>query len=256
MACATCRCRQRRRGYGRPFGVAVGRLSLWYSPRACAHFTLLCGVFHTALGRRANLSYRLLVGGHFLGMLMMLMKKNKLLTFLALAVAVAIGGLSADQSTGQPTTAPQFGPWGFDLTGMDRQAKPGDSFFDYASGAWDARTVIPPDKASFGMFVALRDKTDEQIRTIIDAAATSGASPVTDVGKLRALCNAFMGEARIEQRDVAPITDDLNKIRAAKTRADIADLRGRARGGGFGASLFSVGVSEDQKDPTRHALYA
>jgi len=179
--------------------------------------------------------------------------KNRLFAYAALAVAVVIGVGRAEQSAGQPAAVPQLGAWGFDLTGVDPKAKPGDSFFDYANGAWDARTAIPPDRARFGMFGALGDKVEEQIRTIIDAAAKSGASPATDVGKIGALYNAFMDEARIEQRDVAPIAEDLATIRDAKTKVDIAALMGRSRGG-LGASLFFVAVSEDQKDPTRHTL--
>jgi putative endopeptidase len=182
--------------------------------------------------------------------------KNKLLTFVALAVTLAIGAGRADQSVGQPAPVPQFGPWGFDLSGVDPQAKPGDSFFDYANGAWAARTEIPPDKTSFGMFVAVRDKAEEQVHAIIDEAAKSGASPATDVGKIGAIYNAFMDEARVEQLDARPIADDLAKIRDARTKDDIAALMGRARGGGFGASFFSFGVSEDQKDPMHHTLYA
>ena len=190
--------------------------------------------------------------------------KSKLLTYAGLAIAVAIGGAFADRSMGQPTAAPQISaqisaqisPWGFDRTGVDPNAKPGDSFFDYANGAWDARTVIPPDRTSYGMFVALRDKVEEQVQAIINEAATSGASAATDKGRIGAIYNAFMDEATIEQRDAAPIADNLNRIRDAKTKTDIAALMGRARGGGLVASLFFVGVSEDQKDPTRHTLYA
>ena len=181
--------------------------------------------------------------------------KTRLFMFGALAMALA-GAAHVDRSAGQSAAAPQISPWGFDVSGVDAKAKPGDSFFDYANGAWDARTVIPADKARFGAFDALRDRTEDQVQAIINDAAKSGASPATDEGKVGALYNAFMDEARIEQRDVAPITDDLAKIRDTKTKADIAALMGRARGGGFGASLFSVGVSEDQKDPTRHTLYA
>src|SRR5262245_54579545 len=74
--------------------------------------------------------------------------------------------------------------------------------------------------------------------------------------KIDTIYNSIMNKPRIEHDDTTPTTEDLAKIRDAKIKADIADLMGRARGGGFGASLFSVGVSEDQKDPTRHALYA
>jgi len=172
-----------------------------------------------------------------------------------LSLALAIGVAHVDPSAGQTATKPQIGGWGFDISGIDRQAKPGDSFYDYANGAWDARTVIPPDKARYGSFNALTDKTEDQVYAIISDAAKSGAAPTTDVGKIGAIFNAFMDEARIEQRDVAPITDDLARIRDAKTKTDIAALMGGSRGGRFGASFFSVWVDEDQKDPTRHALY-
>jgi len=116
----------------------------------------------------------------------MLMKK-KLFVYVALAVALAIGAARVNQSAAQSAAVPQIGAWGFDLTGVDPKAKPGDSFFDYANGAWDARTVIPPDKARFGSFNALSDKTEDQVYAIINDAAKSGASPATDVGKIGAI---------------------------------------------------------------------
>ena len=70
----------------------------------------------------------------------------------------------ADQSVGETNPASIYGAWGFDISGVDMIAKPGDSFFDYANGAWDARTAIPADKPRFGMFDALRDKVQEQLR--------------------------------------------------------------------------------------------
>jgi len=184
-----------------------------------------------------------------------MMVKNKLLACVALVMAFAIGAARVDPSAAQTATKPQIGGWGFDTSGINSQAKPGDSFFDYANGAWDARTVIPPDKARYGSFNALGDKTEDQVYAIISDAAKSGAAPTTDLGKIGAIFNAFMDEAKIEQRDVTPITEDLAKIRDAKTKTDIAALMGRSRGGRFGASFFSMWVDEDMKDPTRHALY-
>jgi hypothetical protein len=155
-----------------------------------------------------------------------------------------------DQSAGNPASAvgrgAAYGRWGFDDSGVDLKANPGDSFYDFASGLWDARAVIPADKFRFGVFDALGEKTQEQVRAIVEEAAKS-PSPGTDGGKIGALYTAFMDEARIERLDAAPIADDLAKIRDAKTKADIAALMGRARGG-FGSSLFFVTVSEDAKD--------
>src|SRR4051812_38748036 len=48
------------------------------------------------------------------------------------------------------------GPWGFDLSGMDRSVKPGDDFAEFAGGTWMKRTRIPPDRARYGAFDMLR----------------------------------------------------------------------------------------------------
>ncbi len=113
-----------------------------------------------------------------------MLMKHKLFAYPALVVALAVGAARVDRSAAQSAAAPQIGAWGFDVTGVNPTAKPGDSFFDYANGAWDARTVIPPDKTRFGTFDALRDRTEDQVQTIINDAAKSGASPSTDVGKI------------------------------------------------------------------------
>jgi putative endopeptidase len=192
------------------------------------------------------------------------------------AVVAAVGGAMMSFRTGQPAKpslnidarvpstsapgrsgagAPQYGSWGFDISGMNPNAKPGDSFFEYADGTWETRTEIPADKVRIGMFDLLRDKSQEQLRAIIEDAAKSGASADSNAGKIGALYNAFMNEALIEKLDAAPIAGDLAKIREAKTKSDIAVLMAHASRG-FGASFFVVSVGEDEKDPTRHTLHA
>jgi putative endopeptidase len=161
----------------------------------------------------------------------------------------------AHPAAAQPTGTPVFGPWGFDLSGVDPKAKPGDSFFDYANGAWDARTEIPPDKVRSGAFDALRDKSEEQVRAIVEDAAKSSAAPDTEQGKIGALYNSFMDVVRIDHLDATPIADDLARIRNAGTRSELAALMGRSKGN-FGASFFALSVFEDSKEPTRNTLYA
>jgi putative endopeptidase len=178
--------------------------------------------------------------------------KLKLSKSAALVATLAIAAAAASTSVALEL---QYGPWGFDISGANPQARPGDSFFDYASGTWDARSIIPADKSFFDMFDEVDDRSQVQVRAIIDDAAKSGASTDTDAGKIGALYHAFMDEARIEALDAEPIASDLARIREAVSKADIAVLMGRSRADGSG-SFFSLAVNEDQKDPTRNALYA
>jgi putative endopeptidase len=148
-----------------------------------------------------------------------------------------------------------FGRFGFDDSAIDPAIRPGDSFFDYANGAWVARTPIPADESSAGMFDTLVRQAEEQVRAIVTDAAGPHAPAGTDTGKIGGLYNAFMDEGRVEKLDLAPIAAELAAIREAGTRNAIAAIMGRARQG-VGQSLFSISVSEDEKDPTRYTLHA
>ena len=205
--------------------------------------------------------------------------KNRLFTSTALAVTLACGASLAGQAAAHeparlPTdqqnlfdgmadlaaadavhAGPQYGTWGFDETGIDAKANPRDSFFDYANGAWYARTEIPADKSSYGMGTAVYDRTQEQLRTLIDSAGKMHGAPDSDAGKIGGLYNAFMDEARLEQLDATPIQPELDRIRAAKTKTDMAAIMGHAIGG-FGGSIFYNGVAIDAKDSEHYAIYA
>jgi putative endopeptidase len=55
----------------------------------------------------------------------------------AVAAAAAEGRPAGDVTS---LESPRYGTWGFDLSGMDTSVKPGDDFYKFANGAWDART--------------------------------------------------------------------------------------------------------------------
>ncbi len=167
--------------------------------------------------------------------------------------------LFADAATsGADATAslesPRYGAWGFDITGMDRAVKPGDDFFEWANGAWYKRTEIPSDRTRFGNFDALAVLSENRTRAIIDEAA-GGKIQDADAARIGAAWKAFMDEAGIEKKGAQPIKAELDAIRAAKSRDDITTLMGRANTTGYTA-LLGVGISDDQKAPTKYAVYA
>ena len=112
-------------------------------------------------------------------------------------MACAAGAALLLASPGLAQTAPlpveipsedqaEIGAFGVDLNGMDTSVRPGDDFNRYVSGNWLANTPIPADKPSYGMFTVLRDRSDADLRAIIDeSAANPGASAdATRIGAL------------------------------------------------------------------------
>lgn len=169
----------------------------------------------------------------------------------AVAAVLCIGAAASTAPSGAPSNAP-FGAWGYDLTARDPSAKPGDGFFAYANGAWLKRTEIPADRSNYGMHAALAERVLVQLRAILENAGK--ADPASVAGKVGAYYAAFIDEARIDASGTAPLTPDLDAVRAANTRPALAALMGRANKGLEG-SMFSVGVAPDAKDPSHYAIY-
>src|SRR4051794_36219481 len=98
------------------------------------------------------------------------------------SIAAGLSGLASQDAASQPAS---FGKWGLDLTSLDRQVKPGDDFFAYANGSYLARTEIPPDQASTGTGRDIFNRTEAQLRALIEASAAKPASPTgAQIGNL------------------------------------------------------------------------
>jgi putative endopeptidase len=168
---------------------------------------------------------------------------------LVLGLAVLTAGVSAQES------APQYGKWGFDLTGADKATQPGDDFFRYANGTWLDKTAIPADKPGYSLRLAMTDLTEQRLRDLMQAAAAaSGHEPTSLEGKVGAFYKSFMDEARIDSVGAKAIARELDAVRGAKSRDDLAALMGRTSVD-FEGSLFAFGTDVDLKDPKRYAVY-
>ncbi len=152
-------------------------------------------------------------------------------------------------------TAPEYGPWGFDLAGQDRSARPGDDFYAYANGTAVKQLVIPADQSSYGSFNKLRDLAEERTHAILEAAAAKATALPTDpLGKAGTFYKTFMDADAVEKRGISPLKPDQVMIQAVATQADFARLCGLAPKTMLG-SLFGVDITPDAKDPTKYAIY-
>ena len=163
----------------------------------------------------------------------------------------------ARETAGAPSSEPPalrskaaIGAFGLDLTAGNPAVRPGDDFFAYASGRWYDSFEIPPDRASFGVFNQLDELSKQRVRELIEQAAASQPATGTPAQKIGDYYAAFMDQAAIETNGLAPAEGDLQRIAAAATRADIAQLFGLP---GF-ASLFDLDLPPDLKNPDRYSV--
>src|SRR5690349_676047 len=175
------------------------------------------------------------------------------LLYRSLLILVAAAPLA--HAADAPPTKLKYGTWGFDLSGMDTKTKAGDDFFRYANGTWIDKTQIPPDKPAYSLRLAMTDLTEQRLKDLLEAAgANATGDPPTLEQKAGAFYRSFMDEARVEQLGPKAIDAELNDLKSAKTRDELAALMGRTTTD-FEFSLFNPVIEVDLKDPTKYAFY-
>ena len=112
----------------------------------------------------------------------------------------------------QPGTGPVFPPFGFDVTAVDPSTRPGDDFFQYANGKYLERTTIPADRPIASRRFEMTDRTDQQLKTLLEEAAGGVAEQPSDLkGKVGAFYAAFMDEATIDRLGAGAIAPELTR---------------------------------------------
>jgi predicted metalloendopeptidase len=127
--------------------------------------------------------------------------------------------------------------------------------FKHVNGAWLAKTEIPADKSSYGAFDMLVDKSQADLRAIVEEAAKSAnKTPGSDAQKIGDFYESFINESRVEQLGLTPLEQEFASIAALNTKADLARYFGRM----FKLNLINplVGfVDGDAQQPDREILY-
>ncbi|MBX9644048.1 MAG: M13 family metallopeptidase, partial [Novosphingobium sp.] len=108
------------------------------------------------------------------------------------------------------------------------------------------KTEIPADKATIGAFIALQDRTQEQLKTLITAAPKGGQT-----GGFYA---SFMDEARLEKIGLAPLKADLAALDAVKTKAEFSRFMGQTNGV-FGSGVVGFYIGADTANPELNVMY-
>ena len=158
---------------------------------------------------------------------------------------------------------PTLGTFGLDSAGMDRSVMPGDDFFSYANGQWVTKTEIPSDRSSVSSFTLLTEKALERTRAIIDESAND-KSVAGEGRKIGDFYNAFMDEAAIEAKGLAPMRAELDAIAAIKDKAALASAIGKTLRADvdllnntdyYTDRLFGLWVAQDLDKPTTYSPY-
>ena len=151
-----------------------------------------------------------------------------------------------------------------DLAAMDRSVRPGTDFFLFANGTFFAKTEIPPDRASTGVWLRLHEQAERRTKDLLDSASAAGADPGSDTQKMGDFYASYLDEAAIEARGVKAIAKLLDRIAKIRNKRALSELLGsqlRADVDPLNATnmytdhVLGLWVEQDLNDPSRYAPY-
>lgn len=141
----------------------------------------------------------------------------KKLLFLTLPIAIGAVAIFTGCSKPKKDT-----PKGFDRAMMDTTVAPQEDFYQYSVGKWLQENPIPDDQTLWGGFIMLREETNSQVKTIIDEAVKEKTTnPKTVAEKVGLFYSVGMDTAKIEERGLAPLKEEIERIKAVKTTNDL-----------------------------------
>jgi predicted metalloendopeptidase len=144
---------------------------------------------------------------------------------------------------------------GITLENMDKTVRPQDDFYRYVNGTWLDNTEIPADKSTYGSFTALRDKSREDVKVIIEETSQlKDVQKGSDAQKVGDLYRSFMNTEILNRLGASPLSSGFKSIDQMENHGDVSVYFGETQLIGTSAP-FGFWVSNDSKNPTSYIAY-
>ena len=177
------------------------------------------------------------------------------------AVCVAVFALIMTACSGEESTATQDAAsadvakaLGFDPAELDDGVKPGDDFFAYVNGKWIAENEIPADRSRYGAFDILRDKSDEDVKAIIEEASATENEEGSDQQRVGDLYLSFQDFETRNAKGISPLDPYLVQIDGLTSKDEVFAFFGVAARLGFNAPVGLFAYA-DAKNPGINTMY-
>ena len=135
---------------------------------------------------------------------------------------------------------------GLDLSLLDRAVRPQDDLYRFANGGWLDRAQIPGDRVTYGTFAELAEKTETDLRDIIENLKGSSYTEQA----IKNLYASVMDVATLEARGMTPMRPDLDLIESIDSPKKLAEVTGKLSSVGAGGP-FGASAGLDARDSTR-----
>ena len=171
-----------------------------------------------------------------------------------MAAALITTGCSESEKIVKTDDATPKRQAGFDPAELDTTIRPQDDFYAYVNSRWIESTEIPPEWSRYGTMQMVYERTEQQLKNIVQEAATNEAAAGTDSRKTGDLYNSFMDIERAERLGLEPLAPELALIDALQSHDDVIRHFGHALSAGITVPL-NFYIDADAAQPDRTLAY-
>jgi len=139
---------------------------------------------------------------------------------------------------------------GLDAATIDPSANPCVDFYQYACGKWMVQHPLPSDWARYGSFTELSERNEKVLLQILEAAAVVKPGRTASEQKIGDEFASCMDTAAINQKGIAPLKPELERIGAIAGHDDIFDETVRLHRLGI-TVFFGFDSQADAKNSSR-----
>jgi len=164
---------------------------------------------------------------------------KRLLTIMAIAM-ITVAASAQNQS-------------GLKTENLDKNYRPQDDFYMFATGGWQKRNPLPAAYSRFGSFDQLQEDNNKRINSILTELGQKTYEEGTLERKLSDFYKLAMDSVRRNQEGVKPVMALIDEIEAAQTKAELEDIQMNYAVYGYGLP-FSYGFGADEKNVTMNIL--
>ncbi|MBQ8046366.1 MAG: M13 family metallopeptidase [Prevotella sp.] len=164
---------------------------------------------------------------------------KKLSTLMAIAMA-SVGAFAQNQS-------------GIKSENLDKNVRPQDDFYMFATGGWQKRNPLPAAYSRFGSFDQLQEDNNKRINSILAELEQKTYPAGSTERKLADFYKLAMDSVRRNKEGISPVTPLLDEMENAQTKEDLKKIQLKYAVFGYGIP-YRYGFGADEKNVTMNIL--